>query len=118
MRNNSQPMAFTLLFLLAVGTLTQLLAAESAKVTVPWDKTLRVSRTNATVLVGINPMCRRGSPIHDQVFKARRDLGAHYVCHLGWLPYPKLAVAELEPPKDGKTFWFGTMSQQSERFLL
>ena len=22
-----------------------------------------------------------------------------------WLPYPKLGIAELEPPKDGKTSW-------------
>ena len=25
--------------------------------------------------------------------------------YVPWLPYPKLGVAELEPPKDGKTSW-------------
>jgi hypothetical protein len=34
-----------------------------------------------------------------------RKLGADYVRYVPWLPYPKLAVAELEPPANGKTSW-------------
>jgi hypothetical protein len=43
--------------------------------------------------------------VHDNAFKALHDLGADYVRYVPWLPYPRLGVAELEPPKDGKTFW-------------
>ena len=97
--------AFAFLALVTIVGPSRLGAAESAKVTVQWDKVVRVSKTNASLLVVINPMYRRGSPIHDAIFKSLRDLGADCVAHLGWYPYPKLAVAELEPPKDGKTSW-------------
>jgi len=50
-------------------------------------------------------MLQRGSPVHDNAFKALRDLGADYVRYVPWLPYPRLGVAELEPPKDGSTSW-------------
>ncbi|MBS1850509.1 MAG: glycosyl hydrolase family 39 [Acidobacteria bacterium] len=79
--------------------------AESAKVQVNWDKVVRVSQTSPSLLCAINPYYRRNSPIHDKVFQALKDLNADYASHLGWFPYPKLAVAELEPPQDGKTSW-------------
>jgi hypothetical protein len=34
-----------------------------------------------------------------------RVLGADYVPYSPWLPYPKLGVAELEPPAGGKTMF-------------
>jgi len=81
-------------------------ATESAKVTVQWDKIIRVSKTHPSLLVmATNPLLRPGSPIHDAAFRALRELNADYVSHLAWFPYPKLAVAELEPPRDGKTSW-------------
>ncbi|MBV9624464.1 MAG: glycosyl hydrolase family 39 [Acidobacteria bacterium] len=48
---------------------------------------------------------RRGTPVHDNAFAALHDLGADYVRYVPWLPYPKLGVAELEPPAAGKTSW-------------
>jgi hypothetical protein len=45
----------------------------------------------------VNPTLRRGPPIHDSAFAALRELGADYVRYVPWLPYPRLAVAELEP---------------------
>src|SRR5437016_11662181 len=66
---------------------------------------VRVSNeTPAWQLVVIPPL-RRGSSIHDQVFHTLRELGCDYVRYVPWLPYPKLGVAELDPPKDGKTSW-------------
>ena len=47
----------------------------------------------------------RNSPIHDKVFRALQDLRCDYIRYVPWLPYPKTAVAELEPPADGKTSW-------------
>ena len=53
----------------------------------------------------MNPPLRRGSAIHDRVFSDLKALGADYVRFVPWLPYPKLGVAELEPPANGKTSW-------------
>lgn len=80
-------------------------APPPVKVSVEWDAVDRVSRTTATLQVVVNPPLRRGSPIHDAAFRALRDLGADSVRFVPWLPYPRLAVAELEPPRDGRTSW-------------
>ena len=73
-----------------------------AKLTVRWDKVTGVSKTTATLQVVVNPPLRRGTAIHDNAFKALRDLQADYVRYVPWLPYPRLGVAELEPPRTGR----------------
>jgi Glycosyl hydrolases family 39 len=78
---------------------------EPRKITPRWDKVVRVSKTTPTLQVVVNPPLRRGNPVHDGAFKALRELGADYVRYVPWLPYPRLGVAALEPPKDGKTSW-------------
>jgi Glycosyl hydrolases family 39 len=75
------------------------------KVTVHWDKVIRISQTTPTLQVVVNPPLRRGTSVHDNAFRALHDLGADYVRYVPWLPYPKLGVAELEAPRDGKTSW-------------
>ena len=81
-------------------------AASSVEtVKIDWTKVLRVSKTTATLQVVVNPMLRPPSPIHDQIFRAVKNLQPDYVRYCPWFPYPKLAVAELEPPHDGKTSW-------------
>ena len=76
-----------------------------AQLTVHWDRVTKESRTTPTLQVVVNPPLRRGTPVHDNAFQALHDLGADYVRYVPWLPYPRLGVAELEAPKDGKTFW-------------
>ena len=76
-----------------------------AKLAVPWDKVTRVSRTTPTLQVVVNPPLRRGGAVHDGAFNSLQDLQADYVRYVPWLPYPRLGVAELEPPRDGKTSW-------------
>jgi Glycosyl hydrolases family 39 len=78
---------------------------QSAAVRVDWSKVVSVSKTTPTLQVVVNPPLRRGSGIHDNAFQSLHDLQADYVRYVPWLPYPKLGVAELEPPKDGKTSW-------------
>jgi len=78
---------------------------QPTKITVHWDKVVRVSQTTPTLQVVVNPPLQRGTPVHDNAFKALHDLQADYVRYVPWLPYPKLGVAELEPPADGKTSW-------------
>jgi len=64
---------------------------------IKWDAVSRISKTTPTLQVVVNPPLRRGSAIHDAAFRALHELGADYVRYVPWLPYPKLAVAELEP---------------------
>jgi len=75
------------------------------KIEPDWNKVQRISQTEVTLQVVVNPPLRRGTPVHDNAYKAVLHLGADYVRYVPWLPYPKLAVAELEPPKEGKTSW-------------
>src|SRR5215475_11376164 len=76
-----------------------------SSVNVQWDKVIRISQTTATLQVVVNPPLRRGTPVHDNAFKTLHDLGADYVRYVPWLPYPRLGVAELEPPTNGRTSW-------------
>ncbi|MGA2987653.1 MAG: glycosyl hydrolase family 39 [Terriglobia bacterium] len=86
-------------------TVTPSTAPEKAAVTVNWDKVTMVSKSTPTLQVVVNPPLRPGTKIHDRVFQALHELGADYVRYVPWLPYPKLGVAELDPPQDGKTSW-------------
>jgi hypothetical protein len=79
--------------------------SQKATLKVDWEKVVRVSNTTPTLQVVVNPPLRRGSPIHQRAFQTLRDFGGDYVRYVPWLPYPRLAVAELEPPADGKTSW-------------
>jgi hypothetical protein len=72
-------------------------AQEPDRLTIDWNRTTIISRTTPTLQVVVNPMLRRGSPIHDASFAALNDLGADFVRYVPWLPYPRLAVAELKP---------------------
>jgi hypothetical protein len=92
--------------LFALATSLALSAQDSSlQLTVHWDHVTRQSRTRPTLQVVVNPPLRRGTPVHDNAFQALHDLGADYVRYVPWLPYPRLGVAELAPPKDGKTSW-------------
>jgi hypothetical protein len=93
------------LAIIVISSLTSVGQDQLLKVTARWDKVVRISQTTPTLQVVVNPPLERGTPVHDNAFKALHDLGADYVRYVPWLPYPKLGVAELEPPKDGKTSW-------------
>ncbi|WP_047491064.1 glycosyl hydrolase family 39 [Terriglobus sp. TAA 43] len=72
---------------------------------VDWTKTVTVSRTTPTLQVVVNPQLLRGAKLHDGSFAALKLLGADYVRYVPWLPYPRQAVAELEPPTKEQTSW-------------
>ncbi len=91
-----------LLFFLSIPVIGR---AQKDSLTVDWGKTQFVSKSVATLQVVVNPPLRRGSSIHDPTFAALAALGCDYVRYVPWLPYPKLAVAELQPPADRQTFW-------------
>src|SRR2546421_9181947 len=81
------------------------LQAQTNSVIVDWNITTMVSKTTATLQVVENPKLRQPSPFHDSAFGSLKKLGADYVRYVPWFPYPKLAVAELQPPSGDKTFW-------------
>src|SRR5271170_3140580 len=94
-----------------------LIAQAAPSVVVKWEKKTP-NRTVPTLQAVINPMLRRGSPIHDASLDALHGLGADYVRYAFWFPYPKLAVAELRPPDQTQTYWdFQYMDPLVEDFL-
>jgi hypothetical protein len=95
----------TLATLFALLTLPAAAQEKPQKVEINWDKTVIVSKSTATLQVVTNPMLNPGAPIHDGSFSALKALGADYVRYVPWLPYPKIAVAELDPPTKDKTSW-------------
>jgi hypothetical protein len=87
-------------------------------VSINWDKITVVSRTTPTLQVVVNPPLRPGEPLGTASYKAVKELGADYVRYVPWLPYPKLAVAELEPPTPQKTSWdFSLIDPMTKDFL-
>jgi hypothetical protein len=79
------------------------------KVVVDWQKVVRLSKTTTTLQVVVNPPLRQGSAIHDRAWRSLKDLRADYVRFVPWFPYPRLGVAELEPPTADHTSWDFTL---------
>lgn len=85
---------------------------------IQWDKVVVVSRSTPTLQIVVNPQLRPDEALGAAAYKAVKDLGADYVRYAVWLPYPKLAVAELEPPTAQKTSWdFGLIDPMTKDFL-
>ena len=86
------------------------LYAQTSSFNIRWDSAIMVSKTTPTLQVVVNPMLRSNSPIHKSSFGALKELGADYVRYVPWFPYPRLVVAELQPPSNGKTYWDFTLA--------
>ena len=100
-RSNSMCLLFSIL--LASGALN---AQEApVKVDVKWNKVIRVSKTAPTILYIGTPKTKPGAPLHDPMLNAIRDLGADFVRYAPCNLYPRLSVAELEPPTRTSTSW-------------
>lgn len=93
-------------------------SSQRVTVTPDWNTVVGVSDSTPTLQVVVNPPLRRGSPIHNRVFQALHNLGANDVRFVPWLPYPRLGVAELEAPANGKTSWnFSLIDPLMEDFM-
>lgn len=93
------------LCLTCVCAVTSLHGQQVAQLTIHWDKTTVISNSTPTLQVVVNPPLRPGEVLSVASYKAVKDLGADYVRYVPWMPYPKLAVVELEPPTVQKTSW-------------
>ncbi|MGA7342147.1 MAG: glycosyl hydrolase family 39 [Terracidiphilus sp.] len=97
---------------------TALDGQQTPQLTIDWDKVTVVSRSMPTLQVVVNPPLRPGEPLGAAAYKAVKELGADYVRYVPWLPYPRLAVAELEPPTPEKTSWdFSLIDPMTKDFL-
>ena len=107
------------LWFLLIQPMAQVQAAEPEITISPdWTKIVGVTKTVVSIQVCPEPPMRRGSAIHDQLFAALRDLKADYARLQPWRTYPKLAVAELYPPKNGRTSWdFSLIDPMVEDFM-
>ena len=111
---------FCLLTLVSASTVgtAALRAQQPLQVDIHWDKTTVVSKTTPTLQVVVNPPLRPGEPLSAASYKALKELGADDVRYVPWLPYPRLAVAELEPPTSQKTSWdFSLIDPMTKDFL-
>src|ERR1017187_141009 len=65
-----------------------------------------------------NRPLRPGEPLGMASFHSVKDLGADHVGYVRWVPYPRLAVAELKPPTAQKTSWdFSVIDPMTKDFL-
>jgi len=91
---------------------------QAPKLTIDWETVTAVSKTTPTLQVVVNPPLRPGQPLAAAAYRAVKDLGADDVRYVPWLPYPKLAVAELKPPTPQKTFWdFSLIDPMTKEFF-
>lgn len=112
---NAGALPVALLTLIVSG---RALSAQEGAVTIHWDKVTVVSKSTPTLQVVVNPPLRPGQPLSVASYKAVKELGADYVRYVPWLPYPRLAVAELEPPTAQKTSWdFSLIDPMTKDFL-
>lgn len=83
----------------ALGTANGATVAESQP---QWEKPTAVVATSLTMEVCVEPPMLREKTTHDALFHTLGDLGGDYAHLEFWYPYPKLSVAELQPPTADK----------------
>jgi hypothetical protein len=94
------------------------LAAGSITVAPNWKDVAAISKAAVSIEVCVEPPLRRGHPIHDQLFDALHKARADYPHFQPYNIFPRLAVAELEPPADGRTSWdFSLIDPIAEDFM-
>lgn len=77
----------------------------SNDLTIHWNTPTVINRTTPTLQVVVNPHLRPGDPLGLAALNAIHTLAPDYVRFQTWIPYPKLAVAELQPPTPQSTSW-------------
>jgi hypothetical protein len=103
---------------IAAGAASTLHGQQTVQLNIHWDKVTVVSRSTPTLQVVVNPPLRPGEPLNIASYRAVKELGADYVRYVPWSPYPRLAVAELEPPTPQKTLWdFSVIDPMTTDFL-
>ena len=88
------------------------------RLSVDWSKTLRTSVSTPTLQVVVNPKLRPDEIVRKMAYASLRDLDPEYARYVPWFPYPRMAVAELQPPTADKTSWdFGLVDPPAVDFF-
>ena len=88
------------------------------RVNVNWSQAGRISNAVPTLQVVVNPLLRPNSRVSRRALQAVHRLAANDVRFVPWLPYPRLAVAELNPPANGHTSWnFSLIDPMVQAFM-
>ncbi len=74
-----------------------------------WNNVTVTSKTTPSLQVVVNPPLQPGKPLGDSAYKFVSQLGPDYMRYAGWFPYPRLSVAELQPPTSLGTSWDFTL---------
>lgn len=112
------PLAIVAIGFVAASAAAQTLQANATILTIDWQKTIVISQSTPTLQLGAFPVLRRNSSLHACSLAALKLLGADYVRYVPWLSYPRLGVAELEPPTSTSTSWdFSLMDPMMEDFM-
>jgi hypothetical protein len=100
-----RPHALSALLFLLAGTASLAQTSPPAKLSVDWKTITGTTRTTITLQVVENPPLRPGSSIHDAAWANLASLHTDMTRLALWYPYPRLAVAELQPPTPANTSW-------------
>ena len=93
-------------------------AKEAIGVAVDWTQVIATSQTAPSVLAVGVPLLRHESPFRAAAFGALRTLAARKSRYIFFNEYPRLAVAELEPPSRNATSWdFSLIDPEMNSFL-
>jgi len=84
-----------------------------------WTNIIAVSKTITTLQVVGNPLLNPDtSPVADKIFNLLSQVNTNMIRYVPWFPYPKVGVAELEPPNSSGTSWdFSSIEPQFRRFM-
>jgi hypothetical protein len=86
--------------------------------TIHWNTTTVIYQTTPTLQLVANPHLLPGDPLGVAALNAVRTLAPDYMRYQAWLPYPKLAIAELQPPTAQSTSWdFTLIDPMLDNFL-
>jgi hypothetical protein len=87
----------------ALAALAALAAAAPtpATITVQWSNVTRALTTSVGFQTVVNAVTTRESPFHDAVYERIAALASPWQRYVPWLLFPRLGVAELEPPSTG-----------------
>jgi hypothetical protein len=91
--------------------------AQTPDLKVDWNEAVMVSKSTPTLQVVGNPMLRPKGAMRPAAINALKNLDADYVRYVPWFPYPKLAVAELEPPGKTTSWDFSLIDPMTIDFL-
>jgi len=97
--------ALSAFFILLGSTAAFAQTNQPAELSIDWHIIAGTTRTTITLQVVENPPLRRGSSIHDAAWASLAALHTDMTRLALWYPYPRLAVAELQPPASASTSW-------------